>query len=194
VVSVLHADATAVLTAFGPDSADQIELRTQYLAHLAAHPDAMLRSCAPAHLTAGAAVLDAAAERVLLVLHRKVGLWLQPGGHCEPDDASLAAAALREATEETGIAGLRLAGGPVHLDRHRAPCGVEHHLDVMFAMVAPDGAQPTVSPESTDVRWFSVTDLPEPTDDAVRALVRVAGARVRSGWAHAADGPLQAAE
>jgi ADP-ribose pyrophosphatase YjhB (NUDIX family) len=107
----------------------------------------------------------------------------------------LAAAALREATEETGIVGLRLAGGPVHLDRHRAPCGTEHHLDVMFAMVAPGGAQPTVSPESADVRWFSVTELPEPTDDAVRALVRAAAERVRSGGpAHAGAGPLQAAE
>jgi 8-oxo-dGTP pyrophosphatase MutT (NUDIX family) len=124
-------------------------------------------------------VLDARAEHVLLVLHRKVGLWLQPGGHCEPSDVSLAQAALREATEETGIHGLRPVGGPVHLDRHRAPCGVEHHLDVMFTLIAPDGALPTVGVESTDVRWFDVTELPEPTDDAVRALVRAAGYRVR---------------
>jgi 8-oxo-dGTP pyrophosphatase MutT (NUDIX family) len=175
----LHADATAVLTAYQPNSTDQVRLRADYLAHLAAHPDALLRSCSPAHLTASAAVLDARAERVLLVLHRKVGLWLQPGGHCEPSDISLAKAALREATEETGIDGLRFAGGPVHLDRHRAPCGVEHHLDVMFALVAPDGAMPTVSVESADVRWFDVTELPDPTDDAVRAVVRAAGDQVR---------------
>ena len=48
-------------------------------------------------------------------------MWLQMGGHCEPEDATLAAAALREATEESGIAGLTLLpGGPVRLDRHRS--------------------------------------------------------------------------
>jgi 8-oxo-dGTP pyrophosphatase MutT (NUDIX family) len=175
----LHADATAVLTAYQPTSPDQVRLRADYLAHLATHRDALLRTCSPAHLTASAAVLDARAERVLLVLHRKVGLWLQPGGHCEPSDVSLARAALREATEETGIDGLRLTGGPIRLDRHRAPCGVEHHLDVMFALTAPDGAVPKVGVESADVRWYDVTELPEPTDDAVRALVRTAGDRVR---------------
>jgi 8-oxo-dGTP pyrophosphatase MutT (NUDIX family) len=175
----LHADATAALRAYRPDSADQVRLRAEFLAHLAAHPDGHLRTCRPDHLTASAAVVDARAERVLLVLHRKVGLWLQPGGHCEPDDASPAAAALREATEETGVAGLRLAGGVVNLDRHRAPCGAEHHLDVMFALVAPDGAVPTVGAESADVRWFAVDDLPEPTDGAVRAVVRAAVELVR---------------
>jgi 8-oxo-dGTP pyrophosphatase MutT (NUDIX family) len=179
-LSDLHTDATAVLAAYRPSSPDQVRLRAEFLAHLAAQPDALLRTCSPAHLTASAAVLNAAADRVMLVLHRKVGLWLQPGGHCEPADASLAAAAVREATEETGVAGLRLAGGPVHLDRHRAPCGVEHHLDVMFALIAPDGAAAKVGAESVDVRWFGVTDLPEPTDDAVRAVVRAAAERIRT--------------
>ena len=176
----LHAEATAVLTAYQPYSPDQVRLRQDFLAHLGSHPDALLRTCLPAHLTASAAVVDGSAERVLLVLHRKVGLWLQPGGHCEPTDISLSGAALREATEETGVAGLRVVGGgPVHLDRHRAPCGAEHHLDVMFALVAPDGAVPAVGAESADVRWFAVGELPEPTDDAVRAVVRAAVEGVR---------------
>ena len=50
----------------------------------------------------------------------------------------------------------------------------------MFALIAPEGATPKVGVESADVRWFAVTDLPEPTDDAVRALVRAAGMRVKS--------------
>jgi hypothetical protein len=74
----------------------------------------------------------------------------------------------------------------VLLDRHRAPCGVEHHLDVMFAAVAPPDAVPIPSAESFDVRWFDTEALlaeavPEPTDDTVRTLVRLAIERVRSG-------------
>jgi 8-oxo-dGTP pyrophosphatase MutT (NUDIX family) len=175
----LHADATAVLTAHHPDGDAQRRLRDEYLEHLAARPDALSRSAAPAHLTASAAVMDATATFTLLVLHPKAGLWLQPGGHCEPTDTTLAGAALREAREESGILELRIIGGPVHLDRHRAPCGVEHHLDVMFAAVAPAGAVPIRSAESLEVAWFPADALPEPTDDAVRAVVRAALDRVR---------------
>jgi len=180
----LHADAVRVLTEYQSDDPGQQQLRADYLAHLAAHPDGLFRTCAPAHVTGSALVVDADARHVGLVLHPRAGLWLQPGGHCEPTDATLADAALREATEETNIAGLRLLGGPVLLDRHPAPCrrkrpDVEHHLDVMYAAVAPPGAQPVASEESLDARWFAPDALPEQTDDAVRALVRAALARAR---------------
>jgi len=173
-----------VLTGYQPADPIQQQLRADYLAHLAAHPDGLFRTCAPAHITGSALVLDAEVRHVGLVLHPRAGLWLQPGGHCEPTDATLADAALREATEETNIVGLRLLGGPVLLDRHPAPCrrkrpDVEHHLDVMYAAVAPAGAQPVASEESLDAAWFGVDELPEQTDDAVRALVRAAVARAR---------------
>ena len=123
------------------------------------HPDALRRSHHPDHLTASAVVLSG--QQVLLVLHRKVGLWLQPGGHVDDDDTSLAAAALREATEETGVAGLVVDPAPLRLDRHPAPCGAEHHLDVQFLVTAPAAAVPVVSAESLDVRWWPVGALPE---------------------------------
>ena len=117
-------------------------------------------------------MLDASRRHVLLVLHKKVGLWLQPGGHCEPGDSSLAQAALREAVEETGVAGLRLASdSPVHLDRHRAPCGARWHLDVRFLLSAPDGAPVAVSDESDDVRWWPVDALPEERGGDLPALL-----------------------
>jgi 8-oxo-dGTP pyrophosphatase MutT (NUDIX family) len=140
----------------------------------------MLRDCVPAHLTASALVLDHAGERVLLTLHRKGGFWGQLGGHCEPQDGTLAAAALREATEESGIAGLRLVGdGPVDLDRHAlstafGTCG--EHLDVRYAVVAPPGAEPVVSEESDDLAWFSAGDLPGTAVEDLARLVRRARA------------------
>ncbi|MGQ0632109.1 MAG: NUDIX hydrolase [Sporichthyaceae bacterium] len=178
----LHTDAEAVLRAYQPADPAQAQLQADYLAHLAAHADALDRGCVPAHLTASALILDEGGNRALLMLHRKVRRWLQMGGHCEDGDAALADTAMREAREESGIDDLRLVpGGPVLLDRHGAPCSpaVEHHLDVMFAAVAPAGASPVSSAESLDLAWFDVDDLPTDTDTAVRALVSAARSRLR---------------
>ncbi|MDL4772030.1 NUDIX hydrolase [Actinomadura xylanilytica] len=174
----LHADALRVLTAWEAPDAVQDEERREFLRHLAVHPDGLWRECAPGHITASTAVLDGTGTRVLLTLHRKLKAWLQLGGHCEPGDASLAAAALREATEESGIAGLRLRPEPIRLDRHAVPChpGGSWHLDVQYVAFAPENARHAVSDESDALGWFPVDALPEPSDDIVRRLVeRAAG-------------------
>lgn len=157
-----------------PDS-QQERLRTDFLACLDAGPLSVRREGRPSHLTASGVVLDASRTSVLLVLHKKVGLWLQPGGHLEDGDVSLAAAALRESVEETGVADLELASEvPVHLDRHPAPCGAEHHLDVRFLVLARDAAATQVSEESLDVRWFRLDDLPELRSPDLDAMLEAA--------------------
>jgi 8-oxo-dGTP pyrophosphatase MutT (NUDIX family) len=160
----LHASALDTLRGWVAPDDDQDEWRRTYVRHLLDHDDGMLVTCRPAHLTASALVLDAAGERVLLTHHRKGGFWAQLGGHVEEEDRSLADAALREGREESGVEGLRLLGdGPVDLDAHELSsafgrCGT--HLDVRYAAVAPPGAEPVVSAESHDVRWFPVDALP----------------------------------
>ncbi|MGW8398904.1 NUDIX hydrolase [Streptomyces lydicus] len=167
----LHAEAARVLKEWPAPSPDQDQLRLAYLDHLAAHRDGMWKPCKEGHLTASALVIDPAAGRVLLTLHRKLEMWLQMGGHCEPEDASLADAALREAREESGIArGLTLlSGGPVRLDRHRTPCAV--HLDVQYAALAPEGAVAAISDESLDLKWFAYDEVPGVADTSVVRLV-----------------------
>jgi 8-oxo-dGTP pyrophosphatase MutT (NUDIX family) len=179
----LHEDAVATLSSWRPGSASQESLRQAFLGFLAARPDSCERSCAAGHLTASAVVLDHTGTQVLLTLHPRVGRWLQLGGHCEPSDESLAGAALREATEESGIPGLRLSAEPVHLDVHPITCSLgvpTRHFDVRFAVHAPAGAAPVRSDESDDLRWWPVDALPEGSADLadpVKGAVSVGAGR-----------------
>lgn len=164
----LHNDAALVLKSYE----DQKELCQQYLDHLATHPDGMWKSCEAGHVTASALVIDPEHGRVLLTLHKKLGRWLQMGGHCEPGDATLSLAALREATEESGIGGLSLLpGGPVSLDRHPIPAPCHWHLDVQYAALAPAGAVEEISEESLDLRWFAYDEVAGVADESVVRLL-----------------------
>ena len=169
------------LARWQPTDPEQERLRGEFLRRLDEGPEALRRTGRPSHLTASALVLDRSRRSVLLVLHRVVGLWLQPGGHLEDGDGSLAGAALREAVEETGVPDLELRDAlPVHLDRHPAPCGASHHLDVRFVALAPDGAAPVVSDESDDVAWFPLDALPRQRAGVLAPLV-AAALRPRAG-------------
>ena len=158
-------------------------LREAFVGHLLARPDAMWRSCVSGHLTASTVVLDPTRAAVLLTLHPRLGRWLQVGGHCEPQDASVLDAARREADEESGIAGLRFDPVPVRLDVHPVTCSLgvpTRHFDVQYLAVAPAGAEPVRSEESIDLRWFGWDDLPAGTDDLV-PLIAAARARLAAG-------------
>ncbi|WP_428935352.1 NUDIX hydrolase [Streptomyces sp. ACT015] len=189
----LHDDAVLVLEEFegraveadladgadGAEGAGQQALRKVYLDHLAAHADGLWKACGAGHLTASALVIDPARGRVLLTLHRKLRMWLQMGGHCEPGDRSLADAALREATEESGVSGLTLLpGGPVRLDRHAIPAPCHWHLDVQYAVLAPPGAVQTISDESLDLRWFRYDEVAGVADASVVNLLEATRARL----------------
>ncbi|QGK71300.1 NUDIX domain-containing protein [Allosaccharopolyspora coralli] len=163
----LHVDAVSTLERWQPADPQQEALRHAFRTLLDARQDACLRECAPGHLTASAVLVDHAGEHLMLTLHPRVGRWLQLGGHCEQEDTSLRAAALREATEESGIDGLVADPEPVHLDVHPITCSLgvpTRHFDVRFVVRAPEGALPVRSDESLDLRWWPLGALPADSD------------------------------
>ncbi|MEZ5180701.1 MAG: NUDIX hydrolase [Acidimicrobiales bacterium] len=151
--------------------------RDQVVAYVEAHADAAWRASVDAHLTGSALVVDAAGERTLLMLHRKLGRWFQPGGHAD-GDANLAAVAHREACEETGLVGLRVVVPAVDVDVHRVepPGEAPHlHLDVRYVVLAPAGASEEANEESLALRWVRPAELDgldPPVDDSTRRFVR----------------------
>ncbi len=170
----LHAEALDVLSHWQAPTEEQEHLRASYVEHLGAHDDGDQRSCFPAHLTTGALVLSHDRRHVLLNLHRKARRWFHFGGHLEPADVTLAGAARREATEESGLPGLVVEAEPLHLSRHVVefcdPRGPVDHLDVRFLAMHAAGVQPVVSEESLEVRWWPVDELPTDDPDMVEMI------------------------
>ena len=143
---------------------------------LAHHEDIAYRTARPGHLTGSAFVVDATAERCLLLFHRKLQRWLQPGGHAD-GNTNLVSVALREASEESGIEGLAIWSDPIDLDIHRVapPAEDAHlHLDLRFLVRAPRGAQLKGNDESEAIRWVNRRDLA--TYDLDAGLLRMADA------------------
>lgn len=158
------------------DDARSAAHRATVIDYVRSHHDAARRTSVTGHLTGSALVVDAAGARTLLMLHRKLGRWFQPGGHAD-GDTNLASVALKEATEETGLAGLQILVPAMDIDVHRVdpPGEAAHlHLDVRFLVVAPAGAVEQANHESLALRWVDrggVDRLHPPVDPSTRHLV-----------------------
>ncbi|MCB9231359.1 MAG: NUDIX hydrolase [Bacteroidia bacterium] len=151
------------LEAYQPTHAEDRRFKAEMIHFVNAHHDFASRHNPAGHLTASAWMVNPDRSQVLLLHHRKLNLWLQPGGHIE-DDASLLAAALREAREETGLTSLIEVSPEIFdLDIHLIPArkqDPEHpHLDVRFLLEADPGEPLILTPESNQLRWFSRAEI-----------------------------------
>jgi 8-oxo-dGTP pyrophosphatase MutT (NUDIX family) len=129
---------------------------------LASAPEVFERSHVPGHFTGSAWLVSGDGERVLLTHHRKLGRWLQLGGHAD-GDGDLARVALREAQEESGLADLVVEPAIFDLDRHRIPARgsePEHwHYDVRYVVHATGSEAFVVGEESLALAWRSIREL-----------------------------------
>ena len=129
---------------------------------LLAENDCFLRSKLDAHFTGSAWLVSADGRRVLLTHHRKLDRWLQLGGHADGDH-DLARVALREAEEESGLAGLVVEQEILDLDRHwipeRSDVPGHWHYDVRFVVRATSCEDYVVSEESHDLAWCDIAEI-----------------------------------
>ncbi len=143
-----------------PGEAAMIALVSEFVR---AHPDSLHRSQVLGHLTGSAWIVDPNRTRTLLTHHRKLDKWLQPGGHAD-GDPDLAAVAMREAREETGVIGLRLASDRIYdADRHwiptRGDIAGHWHLDIRFMIEADPSVPFIVTDESHDLAWVALGEV-----------------------------------
>ena len=167
--------AIAILVGWQAPNPAQDSLRHAVLAFLHGRADACRRDCVPGHVTVSTLVLDDSGSQVLLTLHPRFGRWIQLGGHCEDADDDIVAAALREATEESGVTNLHINPELVAVHVHPVTCSLgvpTRHLDLQFVAHAPADAKIAVSDESVDLRWWPADALPTGADDALAYLVQ----------------------
>ena len=152
---------------------EEAEAASVFIDFLNSHPSVFERTHPPGHFTGSAWLVSADGTRVLLMHHRKLDRWLQPGGHAD-GDTDLTRVALREAQEETGVIDLRVEGGIFDIDRHRIPARAnepEHwHYDVRYVVHAGGDDRFVINEESRALAWRSVTDVV--ADDSFDASLR----------------------
>ncbi len=158
-----------------PTSPESNKARKRILEFLQTHPDALHRSCSTGHLTGSALIVDNSRNKVLVMLHKKLNIWLQPGGHAD-GEGYLSNVARREAYEETGIRGLRLLTPGIDCDIHRIPKFKKEeqhfHYDTTYLLLAPEAATIKRNHESIDMRWVTLEELHELTQE--ERLLRLA--------------------
>jgi 8-oxo-dGTP pyrophosphatase MutT (NUDIX family) len=118
------------------------------------------RNLISGHITASAWIVDHHANKVLLVHHKKLNRWLQPGGHADGDE-NVINVAMKEALEETGLAALSLFDANIFdLDIHLIPqykdVQAHFHYDIRFLLIGDSRLTPEANEESNNVLWVPV--------------------------------------
>jgi 8-oxo-dGTP pyrophosphatase MutT (NUDIX family) len=156
------------IRAFVVSNQEEQIIKDRFLDFAENNPDCFLRSNLKGHITASAFVVDVVEQKILLIHHKKLNKWLQPGGHCDGDTDTLGVA-IKEVYEETGVEILPKNQTIVDLDIHTIPerKGVpEHeHFDVRY-IFETDATQPLIqNHETIDLRWIEFKDVPNYTDE-----------------------------
>jgi len=157
-------------------SQEETRIRNRFIGFIEENPDCFFRSNLKGHITASAFVIDRAARKLLLIHHKKLDKWLQPGGHCDGDEDTLAVA-IREVFEETGVEIAAQDQRIVDLDIHTIPERKEvpehEHFDVRY-LFESDAEKPlTRNHETLALQWIAFEDIRKYTGE--ESVLRILG-------------------
>lgn len=164
-----------LLEQYAPLDDEEQQMRRQIVDFVTHYPDCFERSQQLGHITGSAWVISQDFQQALLLHHRKLDRWLQPGGHSDGDPDTLAVA-LREAQEETGLASITPANGKIFdVDIHTIPANKKEpahkHYDVRFLLYANAAEPLLISEESNELAWIALDKIADYTSE--RSVMRM---------------------
>ena len=166
---------TELLLRYAKRWPEEMVTAERFVQLLAAEPGAFLRTTPLGHITGSAWVVDPTEENVLLTHHKKLGIWVQLGGHAD-GEPNVLSVALKEAEEESGISKLVPVSHDIFdIDIHTIPANSSHpehlHYDVRFA-IAAETTEYIVSDESHDLAWVPIAHMKNVTQE--ESMLRMA--------------------
>jgi 8-oxo-dGTP pyrophosphatase MutT (NUDIX family) len=170
------ASVIRLLTVYRARHPEEAETIARFQDFVCREPRCFERDCWSGHVTGSAWLVDATGTRVLLTHHRKLGRWLQLGGHSDGDDDPLRVAC-REAEEESGLNATVLSPELFDVDIHPIPARrsdpAHHHFDLRFALRAAGAERFLVSSESRALAWVSISEITRfTTEDSMLRMAR----------------------
>lgn len=163
---------------YTPFSENETKTKERFLSFMQENSDCYLRSNLKGHLTASAFVIDPAEEKILLIHHKKLNRWLQPGGHCDGETNTLAVA-IKEVFEETGVEIAANNQKIIDLDIHTIPERKEvpehEHFDVRYLLWADSNSNLVQNHETNDLKWIKWSEIKNYTneDSILRILDKI---------------------
>lgn len=154
----------------------ELSVTQQFIEFVEEYADCFERSLEIGHITGSAWIIDPTKQKALLVHHKKLGFWLQPGGHCD-GDSDVARVAQKETREESGLKEFSIYKDRIYdLDIHRIPdwkdVPAHIHYDVRFLIHADSEQSLYLSEESNDIAWFDLNNLADVIQD--KSVLRLA--------------------
>lgn len=144
------------------------EMAKRFLVFIKEHEDCFLRSLLIGHVTASALVLKKNKEEVLLMHHKKLDKWLQPGGHCDGEEDVLSVAK-KEVLEETGIdvgeQGIEIFDIDIHHIPERKGVPAHEHYDIRFCFIVANETKFIANNESNALKWIKLNDIEKYTSE-----------------------------
>jgi 8-oxo-dGTP pyrophosphatase MutT (NUDIX family) len=170
----MKTDLLSLLRAYCPTDAQEMKFKEEILSFIASNEDCYGRNPKVGHITSSAWLLNSSGEKALLMHHKKLDIWVQPGGHCDGDNDVLNSA-IREAKEESGISDIVPVNYEIFdIDIHTIPENKnesEHqHYDIRFLLKTSDNDNFNMNVESKELSWISKDSnkLPNVSDSILR--------------------------